>query len=313
MERYIAPYSFAVTDCHLRGDFCWYPGALGAPPNAPLCDSSCSPHRFENVFGEMDYPMDEYTLTQSFEDPKIAEDWLNAHFEYFVKKDDLIQLAESNLTHVRVPLAHWIFIEDPPYIAGKRWEYFQRLLQWCDELKLEVWPDIHTAPGSQNGFDNSGRQYALPTCRGWAGDPENVKKSLQVIEDLANAIKATEFSHVVTGFGLLNEPFKDCPRKTYLDFINKGLAWFVPFWEHMCMSTFPTYSRRNPSTMGTFGSMKIELTWIHTIIMYLPNTPVHYLLGNTLPSLVKLSIMRANPTAAVPPAALWTKTIRFLP
>ena len=31
------------------------------------------------------------------------------------------------------------------------------LVKWAEELELKVILDLHGAPGSQNGFDNSGR------------------------------------------------------------------------------------------------------------------------------------------------------------
>jgi len=36
--------------------------------------------------------------------------------------------------------------------------YLKRLLQWADEIGLKILLDLHGAPGSQNGFDNSGRR-----------------------------------------------------------------------------------------------------------------------------------------------------------
>ena len=35
--------------------------------------------------------------------------------------------------------------------------YLRRLVKWADELGVKVLIDLHAAPGSQNGFDNSGR------------------------------------------------------------------------------------------------------------------------------------------------------------
>ena len=35
--------------------------------------------------------------------------------------------------------------------------YLKRMLIWMDELGLAANIDLHGAPGSQNGFDNSGR------------------------------------------------------------------------------------------------------------------------------------------------------------
>jgi glucan 1,3-beta-glucosidase len=212
LERYITPYQFAITDCHIEGNFCWYPHQLSAPPvehpsfqfcsqvqsnvseptNVLSSESGdhqlrvndddmnepqryCKPVRIENAFGNVDFPIDEKTLVQAFlqynttkpltheQRYQIAEQWFNYHFEYFISKSDLERLQEANITHVRVPLPHWILGDDirtqPPYkelwMPGQRWKYFARLCHWARDLGLSVWPDIHTAPGSQNGFGKS--------------------------------------------------------------------------------------------------------------------------------------------------------------
>lgn len=62
--------------------------------------------------------------------------------------------------------------------------------------------------GSQNGFDNSGRTLVKPTGIGWSGSPENIDRTLKAVRDIANAIKRDGIDDVVTGFGVLNEPFK---------------------------------------------------------------------------------------------------------
>lgn len=183
MERYITPYQFAVTDCHVRGDFCWYPGQLSAPsphdPKYKLCDlKKCSVVRVANAFGNKDYPVDEKTLAEAFlnsnnqnnissatvgsssdaavASKEVAEQWFNYHFENFIQMADLAALKEVGVTHLRVPIPHWIMGDVEPYemwIVGKRWESFVRVCKWARQLGgLVVWPDVHTAPGSQNGF-----------------------------------------------------------------------------------------------------------------------------------------------------------------
>ena len=88
--------------------------------------------------------------------------WLEYHLEYFLTYDDLVRIQQANVTHLRVPLPHWILYQNEDmmdlndiWIIGKRWEYFLRLCHWARQLHLQVWPDIHTAPGSQNGFGTS--------------------------------------------------------------------------------------------------------------------------------------------------------------
>jgi len=221
MERYITPYQFSITDCHLRGDFCWYPGQVDAPPSdSPeykLCDiDRCKPHFLENIDGITDYPIDEYTLASSFPDKETGAQWLNYHFEHFLKRNDLVDIKKAGATHVRVPLPHWILEEprdDEPWIAGDRWKYFVRMARWCREIGLEVWPDLHTAPGNQNGFDNCGQYMKIPTCDNWAYSQDNVKRTVKAVRDMAQSIKNEGIDDVVTGFGLLNEPFRGCNQK----------------------------------------------------------------------------------------------------
>jgi len=234
MERFITPYQFALTTCHLEGDFCWYPGQINAPPNAELCDVyRCKPVLQPNVFGQIDYPMDEYSLWKSFgnssENIAVAEQWLNYHLEYFITEDDIIAVKNSGATHVRVPLAHWILQSQEdvtasgmPWIVGKRWQAFQRVVEWSRKHGLQVWPDIHTAPDSQNGFDNSGQQMTVITCKRWSDNPDNVAFSLDVVRNVTKAIADENMQDVVTGFGVVNEPFKDCDREVYLEFIQAG-------------------------------------------------------------------------------------------
>jgi glucan 1,3-beta-glucosidase len=218
MERFITPYSFAITSCHLKGEFCWYPGQIDAPsihhPDHQYCDLfHCKPHLIESAAGGMDYPTDEYTLAASFDDKDIARRYLQYHWDNFVTLEDIKELKAAGVTHLRVPLSHWIMGDiknDEPWVDGG-WFYFVRFVNWCRDLGIEVWPDVHTAPGSQNGFDNSGRLMSgAPTCTRWSDSEKNVRRSLKAVRDIVKAIDRDGLKDVVTGFGILNEPFLDC-------------------------------------------------------------------------------------------------------
>lgn len=227
-ERWLSPYQFALTDCHIRGDLCWHPGQLGAPINAPMCDmKKCKALRWNEDFPGRDYPKDESTLVAAFDKPEYAERWFDAHFDNFLKKEDLVKIKASGMTAVRVPLPHWILKDisekEVYYASMDRWRYFKRMIEWCREIGLEVWPNIHTAPGSQNGFDNSGIAKAKPSCDGWDETANNVQRSLKVIAEISRKIVEEGMGDVVKGFGLLNEPFYDCHVGAYTRFVQDGL------------------------------------------------------------------------------------------
>lgn len=74
-------------------------------------------------------------------------------------------------------------------------------IEWAREAGLKVWVDLHGAPGSQNGFDNSGLRDHWGFQTG-----DNVNITLDVLEYLAEKYGSSEYSGVVTSIELLNEP-----------------------------------------------------------------------------------------------------------
>jgi glucan 1,3-beta-glucosidase len=95
--------------------------------------------------------------------------------------------------------------EASPYVPDDAWLYFLRLVDWCRKYKIQVWADLHTAPGSQNGFDNSGRLSTVKTCSEW-----NENATLSALQSILVAMHNDDLQDVVTGIGVLNEPWKDC-------------------------------------------------------------------------------------------------------
>lgn len=219
-ERFITPYLFALNTCQLKGDWCFYPGQLSAPHNSnsnshthdnyEVCDLyHCQPHLLDAT---NDYPADEYTLFQSFSSKALAKDYMTFHWDNFVTKADIQALKHAGVTHIRVPVPHYIMgdiDEDEPWIDGQ-WLYFVRMVGWARQYDLQVWIDLHTAPGSQNGFDNSGQLLKQATCQHWSSSNTNIDRTVQAIQDISNAVMDDNLRDVVTGFGILNEPYMDC-------------------------------------------------------------------------------------------------------
>jgi hypothetical protein len=69
-----------------------------------------------------------------------------------------------------------------PYLPGA-WPYFTRALTWARAHGIHVLVDLHGAPGSQNGYDNSGQRTGNPQ---WALDAANVNQTLDVLRVLAS-------------------------------------------------------------------------------------------------------------------------------
>jgi glucan 1,3-beta-glucosidase len=268
-ERFLTPYLFAVNSCHLQGDMCWYPGQVlgvsgaetrhGSSTTGTLDDpyakynisnicqpSVCHPIRpiLQSHDGNTDYhplgankpfydyPVDEYTLGHVFAHNRtLGQIYMERHWDTFVTKADLQQLALAGVTHMRVPMSFWMLGNidvkaGEPWIPGA-WPYFVRMCGWARQYGLQVWADLHGAPGSENGFDNSG-QYTGgadggSTCMGWSDHPQNVERTISILTELVTAMAQEGLQDVVTGFGLLNEPFFDCNEGVLRDYYNRGL------------------------------------------------------------------------------------------
>jgi glucan 1,3-beta-glucosidase len=235
-ERFITPYLFALNTCHLNGDLCWYKGQIGAPPNATLCDPvKCKPVlplmvtdgnadvHLLNDHQYMGYPIDELTLGQAMVNKEMARNYMARHWDTFLTLDDLKKLKKAGVTHLRVPMGYWIrgdIRAGESWVDGG-WPYFVRFAKWARKVGLIVWADLHGAPGSENGFDNSG-QYLTSgsTCKGWSTSPTNVERTLEIVQDIANGIVEEGLTDVVTGFGVLNEPFLDCDEDVLRNYYN---------------------------------------------------------------------------------------------
>ncbi len=76
-----------------------------------------------------------------------------------VSSDADLPCSAAGLNHVRLPIGFWAYDVSggEPYIQGQA-EYLDRAIGWAGNHGLKVLIDLHGAPGSQNGFDNSGRR-----------------------------------------------------------------------------------------------------------------------------------------------------------
>jgi glucan 1,3-beta-glucosidase len=141
---------------------------------------------------------DEYSLCVAT--PVTAERLISQHRKEFITKQTIKEIADRGLTTVRVPVGYWLFDTDGPYVAGGD-THLDELFEWCEELSIGVILDVHAAPGSQNGWDHSGRAGDI----GW-GQGDTVKETLRFVEALLGrygdktALEALE---------VLNEPHWD--------------------------------------------------------------------------------------------------------
>lgn len=78
-------------------------------------------------------------------------------------------------------------------------------IEWARQTGLKVWIDLHGAPLSQNGFDNSGHRILSPSKPGWQ-QGDSISQTLQVLNNITQKYAQEAYQDVVVGIELLNEP-----------------------------------------------------------------------------------------------------------
>lgn len=150
-----------------------------------------SPALFEGTSAE-----DEYYLPRQL--PKdIYASRIHIHRSEYITERDFAQIRAFGMNMVRIPVPYFIFGNCPPFIGCI--SELDKAFNWADRYGLKVLIDLHTVPGSQNGFDNGGLSGV---CK-WAQQPESVEFTLQVLEKLSERYAAHP---ALWGIEVVNEP-----------------------------------------------------------------------------------------------------------
>ena len=130
-------------------------------------------------------------------DPAELERLLRRHRDTYITEDDFHAISAHGLNLVRIPVPFFIFGDVPGHPGCV--EYLDRAFDWAERAGLKVLIDLHTVPGSQNGFDNGG----LTGVVRWHTTPRQVAFALDVLERLARRYRGRS---VLYGIEVLNEP-----------------------------------------------------------------------------------------------------------
>ncbi|KAH6871077.1 glycoside hydrolase superfamily [Coprinopsis sp. MPI-PUGE-AT-0042] len=134
-------------------------------------------------------------------------DQLEEHYKTFITERDFAEIAAAGLNYVRIPIGFWAVETrgDEPYLSGVSWTYFLKAIKWCRKYGLRINLDLHAVPGSQNGWNHSGRFGTIGFLHGPMGYA-NAQRALDVIRVLAEFISQPQYKDVVMMFGIMNEP-----------------------------------------------------------------------------------------------------------
>lgn len=139
---------------------------------------------------------DEYYLPTQL-DPAVYEARIKTHRAEYINERDFATIKSWGLNSVRIPVPYFIFGDRAPFIGCI--DELDKAFNWAEKYGLTILIDLHTAPMSQNGFDNGG---ISGVCK-WAQLPEEVEFVLSVLERLAKRYGNRE---ALMGIEIINEP-----------------------------------------------------------------------------------------------------------
>jgi glucan 1,3-beta-glucosidase len=151
--------------------------------------------------------VDEWTLSTLLQAANGNLDVIANHYATFITEEDFAQIAAAGLNWVRIPLPFWAIEVYPnePFLAKTSWTYFLKAIEWARKYGLRINLDLHAVPGSQNGWNHSGKLGDINFLNGVMG-VANAQRTLDYIRILAEFISQPEYRNVVPFFGILNEP-----------------------------------------------------------------------------------------------------------
>lgn len=142
----------------------------------------------------------EYELSHA----KKGQQRVRRHHETFIVEDDIAWLQKHEIKAVRVPIGHWIFGDEPPYVGAI--EKLDWLMRVAAQYDIKVLLVLHGAPGAQNSKDHSGSGDWPKRTSKWLQDSVAKKKAIEVLVKIAERYGKDDN---LWGIELLNEPDVD--------------------------------------------------------------------------------------------------------
>ncbi|KAF8602790.1 glycoside hydrolase [Ceratobasidium sp. AG-I] len=153
--------------------------------------------------------IDEWTLCTNLAADKSSggvTQVIENHYNTFITEEDFAQIAGAGLNWVRIPFPFWAIEVYPgePFLEKVAWKYFLKAIGWARKYGLRINLDLHAVPGSQNGYNHSGKLGSINWLNGTMGIA-NAQRSLNYMRILTEFISQPQYRDVVPMFGIVNE------------------------------------------------------------------------------------------------------------
>ncbi|KAK3816410.1 MAG: glycoside hydrolase superfamily [Benniella sp.] len=139
---------------------------------------------------------DEYSLTKLL-GPEKSKTLLQRHYSSWVTEDTFKRIRDLGLNHIRIPIGFWALgnLEpDEPYVPELSLDYLLQGLKWAAKYGLRVMVELHAAPGSQNGWNHSGRGGKIGWLNGTPEGEKNGKRTTSYMKQLLKLLQGPGWS-----------------------------------------------------------------------------------------------------------------------
>jgi glucan 1,3-beta-glucosidase len=166
---------------------------------------------------------DQYTYSQQNPVGSSGYQTLVDHWTNWYTPQDFQAMKSYGLNAIRLPVGWWYWAADAgispdPYTVPQQnirdlTHPITQFIKMANASGLVVILDLHGAPGSQNGLDNSGKRSTNPNPNQWGWhwfyDPTNQQNTIQVLVSMSNYITFLAQNGIdnVIALELLNEPW----------------------------------------------------------------------------------------------------------
>ncbi|KAJ7028466.1 exo-beta-1,3-glucanase [Mycena alexandri] len=164
-----------------------------------------TPALYEKYVNKSNVPVvDEWTLSIAMGANLASE--MEAHYKTFITEQDFADIAAAGLNWVRIPIGFWAIeaINDEPFLVGTSWMYFLKAIQWARKYGIRIFMDLHALPGSQNGWNHSGKAGSINFMHGVMGIA-NAQRTLTYLRILTEFASQDQYRDVVCVIGIVNE------------------------------------------------------------------------------------------------------------
>ncbi|KAJ7506726.1 glycoside hydrolase family 5 protein [Mycena galericulata] len=170
-----------------------------------LTEPFIAPALYEKYVNSSSIPVvDEWTLSIAMGANLATE--MEEHYKTFITEQDFANIAAAGLNWVRISIGFWVIeaINDEPFLVGTSWTYFLKAIQWARKYGIRIFMDLHALPGSQNGWNHSGKAGTINFMNGVMGIA-NAQRTLTYLRILTEFASQDQYRDVVCVIGIVNE------------------------------------------------------------------------------------------------------------